>query len=76
MIASSPDGAVVGGLDVPVDAPPAQRDLKWTVSALAGYHLTQGQKVYGALASRTAGPLVVQAGIVGNVAFVGAGIRF
>ncbi len=76
VIASSPDGIVVGGLDVPVDPPPVSRDFKWTVSALAGYDLTQSRKVYGAMASRTAGPFVMQAGFVGNIAFVGAGIRF
>ena len=76
VIASSPDGEIVGGLDVPVDARAPPRDIKWTVSALVGYDLTQSRRVYGAMASRTAGPFVMQVGFVGNVAFVGAGGRF
>jgi hypothetical protein len=76
VILSSPDGEVVGGLDVPVDAAPEQRVQKWAVTGLIGYDFRQRCRVYGAMASRSAGPFVVQTGFIGQTAFVGAGVRF
>lgn len=76
VIASSPDGRVVGGLDVPVDVPGKPRETVWTVSALAGYDLRQHCRVLGAQISRNAGPFVFQSGFIGQTAFIGAGVRW
>jgi len=76
VILSSPDGEVVGGLDVPVEAAPEQRVQKWAVTGLIGYDFRQRCRVYGAMASRSAGPFVVQTGFIGQTAFVGVGVRF
>lgn len=76
VIASSPDGRVVGGLDVPVDVPDKPRETVWTVSALAGYDLRQHCRVLGAQISRNAGPFVIQSGFIGQTAFIGAGVRW
>lgn len=76
VIASSPDGEIVGGLDVPVEAATVQRVQKWTVTGLVGYDVQRLRPVYGAMASRAAGPFVVQGGFIGQTAFVGLGVRW
>jgi len=76
VIVSSPDGEVIGGLDVPVEAAPEQRVQKWAVTGLIGYDFRQRCRVYGAMASRSDGPFVVQTGFIGQTAFVGMGVRF
>ncbi len=43
VIASSPDGDVVGGLDVPVEAASVPRELKWAVGGLYGSKSEGGQ---------------------------------
>ena len=43
VIASSPDGDVVGGLDVPVEAASAPRELKWAIGGLYGTKSEGGQ---------------------------------
>jgi hypothetical protein len=76
VIASSPDGDIVGGLDIPVEQPKVQPDPKWIASGLVGYDVRQKCKVYGGMVSRHAGPFVVHAGVIGQTGFVGVGIRF
>ena len=76
VIASSPDGEIVGGLDVPVEAPPVPRVPKWSVSALAGFDTHQMRPVYGAKISRSAGAFVFEGGFIGQTAFVGLGARW
>jgi hypothetical protein len=50
VIASSPDGQVVGGVDIPVEAAKPIRDLKWA----AGVSYNPGEKTYGAFVDRDA----------------------
>jgi hypothetical protein len=77
VIVSSLDGDVIGGLDVPVESAPEQiRAQKWAVTGLIGYDFRNRCRAYGAMASRSAGPFVVQTGFIGQTAFVGAGVRF
>jgi len=84
VIASSPDGAIVGGVDIPVEAARQARALKWA----AGGTWNPADRSWGAWAQRDVGPLVlgadalqvrepVQAG--GRLRWVGlvrAGIRW
>jgi len=76
VIASSPDGEIVGGLDVPVEPATVQRVQKWSATGLVGYDVRNLRPVYGAMVSRTAGPFVVQGGFIGTTVFVGAGVRW
>lgn len=50
VIASSPDGQVVGGVDIPVEAAKPIRDLKWA----AGASYNPGDKTWGLFADRDA----------------------
>jgi hypothetical protein len=36
VVASSPDGDVVGGIDIPVEVPSQPRELKWAIGAVYG----------------------------------------
>ena len=76
VVASSPDGEIVGGVDIPVQPIVLPNDPKWTAALLAGYDIRDTRPVYGAMVSRTAGPFVFQAGAIGSTVFVGAGVRF
>lgn len=76
VIASSPDGEVVGGVDVPFSAPPVVKVPKWSASALAGFDLYKKRPVYGAMVSRASGPFTVSGGFIGQTAFVGVGVRW
>lgn len=76
VIASSPDGTIVGGLDVPVDTPAAFKVPRWSAEALVGYDAHAGRNVFGGAVSYGRGPFVVQGGVIGGTAFAGAGIRF
>jgi hypothetical protein len=76
VIASSPDGTIVGGLDVPVETPAPFKIPRWSVEALAGYDSHAGRNVFGGAVSYGRGPFVVQGGVIGGIAFAGAGIRF
>lgn len=52
--ASSPDGAVIGGVDIPVEAAkPPPRDLRWSAGAL----YNPAAKTYGGFVTRDLGPL-------------------
>ena len=76
VIASSPNGEVVGGIDVPVQDQPIPRIQRWTAAGLAGYDTHAGRNVFGGQVSYSRGPFVVSGGVIGGTAFVGAGLKF
>jgi hypothetical protein len=76
VVASSPDGTIVGGVDIPIDAPKIPRPTRWSVSALAGYDSHVGRNVWGGEVGYQRGPFVIQGGAIGGTAFIGAGIKF
>jgi hypothetical protein len=76
VIASSPDGKVVGGLDVPIARQEFPKPIRWTAQAMAGYDVHQGRQVFGGQVSRNVGPFTVSVGVIGQTAFLGAGIHF
>jgi hypothetical protein len=76
VLASSPNGEVVGGIDVPVQDQPIPRIQRWTAAGLAGYDTHAGRNVFGGQVSYSRGPFVVSGGVIGGTAFAGAGIRF
>jgi hypothetical protein len=76
VLASSPNGEVVGGIDVPVQAPAVPRIQRWTAAGLAGYDSHAGRNVFGGQVSYARGPFVLSGGVIGGTAFVGAGVRF
>jgi hypothetical protein len=76
VLASSPDGTVVGGIDVPVQAPKIPRIQRWTAEGLVGYDTHAGRNVVGGQVSYSRGPFVASGGVIGGTAFVGAGIKF
>lgn len=76
VLASSPNGEVVGGIDVPVQDQPIPRVQRWTAAGLAGYDTHAGRNVFGGQVSYSRGPFVVSGGVIGGTAFAGAGIRF
>ena len=57
VIASSPDGAIVGGVDIPVEAARQARALKWA----AGGTWNPADRSWGAWVQRDVGPLVLGA---------------
>lgn len=76
VVASSPDGDVVGGLDVPVEPERIPADPKWVAAGLVGFDLRQSRRVFGVMISRQAGAFSIHAGAIGQTAFLGAGVRF
>src|SRR5579862_5310498 len=46
VIASSPNGSVIGGLDVPVSEQPSMKPQRWTVQAMTGYDAHQAKQVF------------------------------
>ena len=84
VIASSPDGTVVGGVDIPEAPQPQPRVLKWA----AGGSWNPADHTYGAWLDRDAGPLrlgaelnqvrtaVTAGGAVSYEARIRVGIRF
>ena len=76
VIASSPDGEVVGGVDIPVEAALVPKVLRWSGVALAGYDAFRRQRVYGASISYARGPVVATGGVIGQTVFVGVGAKF
>lgn len=77
VVASSPDGKIVGGVDIPVAPnPPGPRIHRWSVSALYGYDVTRARATLGAELTYSRGPFVVTTGAIGSTAFVGAGLKF
>lgn len=84
VIASSPDGTVVGGVDIPEAPQPQPRVLKWA----AGGSWNPADHTYGAWLDRDAGPLrlgaelnqvraaVTAGGAVGYEARIQVGIRW
>lgn len=79
VIASSPDGEVLGGVDIPVShfEGSSPKELPWRAQALAGVHIAPGlPRQYGAMISRDVGPFSASLGFIGDTAFVGVGLRF
>lgn len=77
VIASSPNGAITGGLDIPVQGPmPTAKPLRWSGSVLRGYDAYRRQAVWGAAITYSRGPFVVTGGAIGQTAFVGIGVQF
>lgn len=77
VIASSPDGTIINGLDIPVQGPmPTAKPLRWSGSVLRGYDAYRRQAVWGAAITYSRGPFVVTGGAIGQTVFVGAGIQF
>lgn len=77
VIASSDQGTVIGGLDVPVQGPmPTAKPLRWSGSVLRGYDAYKHQAVWGAAITYSRGPFVVTGGAIGQTAFVGIGVQF
>lgn len=56
VLASSPDGEIVGGLDVPVESSQAPKELRWAAGAIYGA-TSAGGRTTGAFLHRDAGPL-------------------
>ena len=76
VIASSPDGEVVGGVDIPVEAALVPKVLRWSGLALTGYDAFRHQRVYGGSISYARGPVIATGGVLGQTAFIGGGIRW
>lgn len=73
VVASSPDGQILSGLDIPIEAAPEVRIPRWTLSAVAVADL-EGIRP-GALLQRRLGPVVLGAGaFVSPVNLTPAGI--
>lgn len=84
VLASSPDGVVIGGVDIPVETAAPVRTLKWA----AGGSYNPADRTFGAWAERDLGPLRVGADLIqvrqpviagGGITWAGmirAGIRF
>lgn len=71
VIASSPDGDILAGIDTPVESPPMQRKQRWAISYLRTFDNKQGGQV-----QYQRGPFIVGAGALPGTGFVSAGIRF
>jgi hypothetical protein len=76
VIASSPNGTVVGGLDVPVEASAIPKLQRWTASGIAGFDSHAGRNVFGGAIQYQKGPVVFTGGVIGATTFMGAGVRF
>lgn len=77
VVASSDQGTVIGGIDVPVQGPmPTAKPLRWSGSVLRGYDAYRHQAVWGAAITYSRGPFVVTGGAIGQTAFVGLGVQF
>jgi hypothetical protein len=76
VLASSPDGQVVGGIDVPIAPLQLPRVARWTAEGLAGYDSNTAKNVFGGQVSYSRGPFVLSGGAIGGTVFAGAGIKF
>ncbi len=77
IVASSPDGRIICGLDIPTTPIPEKHKVPhWSVSALRGYDMTRGRLDWGMEANYWRGSLVVTGGVVGATTFIGVGLRF
>ena len=77
VIASSQDGQIVGGVDIPLEPEkPSPRPIKWSAAGLVGWDAYRNVRVYGAAVQRNAGPFVVHGGVIGQTVFAGVGIRW
>lgn len=59
VVASSPDGTVISGVDIPVQPAKESKILNWQ----AGASWNPGDRTYGVWAARSAGPLILGAHI-------------
>lgn len=76
VLASSPDGTVVGGIDVPITPDTLPKIQRWTAEGIRGWDMQQGKGAWGGELSYERGRFVGTAGVVGTTIFVGAGVRF
>jgi hypothetical protein len=76
VLASSPDGTVVGGLDVPVNEAKLPAITRWTASGMAGFDSHLGKDVFGGQLQYQKGPIVFSGGVIGGTGFLGAGVKF
>lgn len=77
VVASSDQGTVIGGIDVPVQGPmPTAKPLRWSGSVLRGYDAYRRQAAWGAAITYSRGPFVVTGGAIGQTMFVGVGVQF
>lgn len=80
VIASSPDGTVVSGIDVPMNAPVVSKDHPWSVGVVGSYDVINNTNRVGAYIDRKLGPFRVGAELGGwkNQAYIGTklGINF
>lgn len=76
VVATSQDGEIIGGVDVPIDAAAAARSLKWA----AGATYDPRRREFGAFLDRDFGPLrlgvEVQQRDAGTAVVIRAGVRF
>ena len=76
VVASSPNGTITRGLNIPVAlVPKVPRVQRWSVSALRGYDVARGKSAWGAGLSYTRGPFVGTTGAIGSTAFLGIGLK-
>lgn len=76
VLASSPDGSVVGGIDVPIESAALAHEIRWNVQALAGYDRFRARRVSGGSVTYQRSFLAGSIGVIGETAFVGVGVRF
>jgi hypothetical protein len=72
VIASSPDGAVTGGFDIPTIPVVIPKTLNWSAGAV----YSPVKRQYGGFVTYRKGPYVAQVVVVGDNILVGAGINF
>ena len=76
VIASSPDGEVISGIDVPVDGPKPQRELHWNASVIRTWEPMTGHQHWGGYVQRSAGPFVIGLGGWSGNTFATVGVKF
>lgn len=76
VVASSPDGDVVGGVDIPVEPVPQVKQFKWTASVLRSWEPSTGRQSWGGMVQRNLGPVALGVGGFQGTAFASIGIRF
>lgn len=76
VLASSPDGEIVGGVDIPVESATSQKPLRWTASILRTWEPTTGKQGWGGQLQRNMGPFVVGVGGFQGTVFATAGVRW
>jgi len=72
VIASSPDGAVIGGSDIPVGPVRIEKPIRWA----AGAAYSPSQRQWGGFIQYQRGAFLVQTTIIGNNVSAGIGVRW